>query len=120
MIGNSFIERISDGIAETRRLPQTHPIHVLGRKKMSMFTFLQVVCLGGLWAFKQNPATSIFFPSVIGMLIAIRGLILPKFLSEEELVALGDPTPQRSKSKSKQQIVEKLENEYQELATETS
>jgi len=120
MIGNSFIERIGDGIAETRRLPQTHPINVLGRKKMNIFTSIQVVCLGGLWAFKQNPATSIFFPSVIGMLIAIRGLILPKFLSEEELVALGDPTPQRSKSKSKQQIVEKLEDEYQELASEIS
>ena len=78
---------------------------------MNIFTSLQVACLGGLWAFKQNPATAIFFPSVIGMLIAIRGLILPKFFSEEELVALGDPTPKRSKSK--QQIEEKLEQQQQ-------
>ena len=112
MIGNSFIERIGDAFAETKRLPKKHPINLLGRKKMNIFTSLQVACLGGLWAFKQNPATAIFFPSVIGMLIAIRGLILPKFFSEEELVALGDPTPKRSKSK--QQIEEKLEQQQQQ------
>ena len=79
---------------------------------MNIFTSLQVACLGALWAFKQNSATEIFFPSVIGMLIAIRGLILPRFFSEEELVALGDPTPKRSKSK--RQTEEKLETEQQQ------
>mmetsp|Transcript_5379 Transcript_5379/g.11716 ORF Transcript_5379/g.11716 Transcript_5379/m.11716 type:complete len:758 (-) Transcript_5379:48-2321(-) len=98
MSGNSFIERMGDGLAERRRLPKKHPIHLLGRKKMNMFTFLQATCLIGLWTFKQNPATAIFFPSVIGMLIAIRALALPRFFSEEELVALGDPTPKRSKT----------------------
>ena len=112
MIGNNFIERIGDGFAETRRLPKDHPIKLLGRKKMNIFTSLQVACLGALWAFKQNSATAIFFPSVIGMLIAIRGLILPRFFSEEELVALGDPTPKRSKSK--RQTEEKLETEQQQ------
>ena len=112
MIGNNFIERIGDGFAETRRLPKEHPIKLLGRKKMNIFTSLQVACLGALWAFKQNSATAIFFPSVIGALIAIRGLILPRFFTEEELVALGDPTPKRSKSK--QQIEEKLEIEQQQ------
>lgn len=112
MIGNNFIERIGDGFAETRRLPKEHSIKLLGRKKMNIFTSLQVACLGALWSFKQNSATAIFFPSVIGALIAIRGLILPRFFSEEELVALGDPTPKRSKSK--QQIEEKLEIERQQ------
>jgi hypothetical protein len=60
---------------------------------MNMFTALQACCLAGLWQFKQNSATAIFFPGVIGVLMAIRSFILPRFFSEEEFVALGDPTP---------------------------
>jgi len=52
-----------------------------------------VACLVGLWMFKQNSATAIFFPSVIGFLMFLRSLILPKFFSEAELCDLGDPTP---------------------------
>lgn len=98
MIGNSFIERLGDGFAEKTRLPKDHPINLLGRKKMNLFTTLQVLCLVGLWTFKSNPATAIFFPSVIGMLIALRGLVIPRFFTEDELVALGDPSPKRSKA----------------------
>ena len=93
MTGNTFLKRIKDGCAEKKRLPDDHPINVLGRKKMNIFTSVQVLCLIGLWTFKQNSATAIFFPSVIGMLMAIRSFILPRFFSEEEFIALGDPSP---------------------------
>ena len=93
MTGNTFLRRILDSISEKSRLGPEHPIHVLGRKKMNMFTALQACCLAGLWQFKQNSATAIFFPGVIGVLMAIRSFVLPRFFSEEEFVALGDPTP---------------------------
>jgi len=94
MTGNTFLRRIPGAFAERKRLPIGHPIHIIGRKKMNAFTALQICCLAGLWAFKQNSATAIFFPSVIGMLMMIRSFILPRFFSEKELVALGDPTPE--------------------------
>jgi len=93
MTGNSFLVRIKDSIAEKNRLPENHPIQVLGKTKMNLFTAIQAACLMGLWAFKQNPATSIFFPSAIGLLMLIRAFVLPKFFTEEELTSLGDPTP---------------------------
>lgn len=93
MSGNSFFQRVRDSIAEKSRLSRDHPIYTLGRKRMNWFTAIQVACLAGLWAFKQNASTAIFFPSVIGMLMIIRGLILPKVFSETELRALGDATP---------------------------
>lgn len=100
MTGNTFLKRIKDMFAESQRLPEDHCIHLLGRKKMSIYTLLQIVCLMGLWAFKSNSATSIFFPSVIGVLMAIRGFVLPRYFSEEEFIALGDKTPKRLGSKS--------------------
>lgn len=93
MSGNTFLQRVRDSIAEKSRLPDDHPIHVLGRKRMNWFTATQIACLAGLWAFKQNASTAIFFPSVIGLLMVIRGLVLPKFFNETELRALGDGTP---------------------------
>ena len=95
MSGNSFLQRIRDMFIEKNRLPEDHPIQMLGRKRMSIFTIIQVFCLVGLWTFKQNPSTAIFFPSVIGMLMVIRSKILPKFFTEDELVELGDPTPSK-------------------------
>lgn len=93
MSGNSFLRRVRDSFVEKSRLPEDHPIRFIGRRKTNIFTIVQVICLIGLWAFKQNSSTAIFFPGVIGLLIAIRGFILPKFFSEEELIDLGDPTP---------------------------
>jgi solute carrier family 4 (anion exchanger) protein 1 len=93
MTGNTFLKRIRDTLVERKRLPVGHPVHVLGRKKVNIFTALQICCLWMLWGFKQNPNTAMFFPGVIGILIAIRLLVLPRFFTEKELVALGDPTP---------------------------
>ena len=95
MSGNSFLQRIRDTFVETNRLPEDHPVKSLGRGRMALFTAIQAVCLGGLWAFKQNPSTAIFFPGVIGLLMVIRSEALPKIFSEEELMELGDPTPSK-------------------------
>ena len=93
MTGNTFLKRIRDTFVEPKRLPVGHPVHLIGRKKVNVFTSLQLFCLWMLWAFKQNPNTAMFFPGVIGILIAIRLIILPRFYTENELLALGDPAP---------------------------
>ena len=93
MKGNSFLQRIRDTFVEKKRLLEDNPIRMLGRKRTALFTVIQSLCLMGLWAFKQNPSTAIFFPSAIGMLMVIRIFVLPKIFDEEELVELGDPTP---------------------------
>jgi len=93
MTGNSFLGRIKQAFAEPARLPKDHPINILGRKKMNTFTAIQIMCLASLWTFKQNSATAMFFPAVISVLMVIRSWILPRFFSEEEFIALGDPTP---------------------------
>ncbi|EJK64068.1 hypothetical protein THAOC_15235 [Thalassiosira oceanica] len=93
MTGNTFFKRITDSIAERSRLPDKHPILVLGRNKMNAYTGVQVLCLLGLFGFKQIPAITIFFPAMIGVLMSIRSFILPNFFSEKEFVALGDETP---------------------------
>lgn len=93
MSGNSFLQRLRDMFVETKRLPDDHPIRYIGRSKTIAFTLVQVSCLLGLWAFKQNSLTAMLFPSVIGMLMVIRRFVLPKYFTEDELNDLGDPSP---------------------------
>lgn len=93
MSGNSFLARIRDSIAERRRLPADHPIKVVGRRKVNIFTSIQLGLLFLLWKFKEYPSTAMFFPSVIGLLMLIRSFLLPRYFTEKEFVALGDPTP---------------------------
>jgi len=80
-------------MSEKTRLPFDHPVNKVGRKVMNGYTLIQLVALGILWAFKSNSSTAIFFPSVIGFLIALRSWVLPKIFTEEELVSLGDASP---------------------------
>lgn len=95
MSGNSFLQRVRDSFVENTRLPEDHPVQTIGRRRMGLFTLIQVFCLMGLWAFKSNPPTAIFFPSVIGLLMGIRAIALPKIFTEYELTELGDPTPSK-------------------------
>ena len=99
MSGNSFLQRVRDCFVEENRLPDDHPIRYIGRTKTNIFTATQIACLIGLWKFKQNSATAIFFPSVIGFLMLIRSYLLPKVFTEDELVDLGDPTPDMNEPK---------------------
>jgi len=88
MSGNAFLRRIKDILAETKRLPNDHEIVKVGKPVALKYTLVQVLCLGTLWALKQNKATSFFFPSLIGVLIATRLLILPKLFTDIELEGL--------------------------------
>uniref|UniRef100_A0A7S1FU71 Bicarbonate transporter-like transmembrane domain-containing protein n=1 Tax=Corethron hystrix TaxID=216773 RepID=A0A7S1FU71_9STRA len=90
MTGNTFCQRIREAFVERRRLPKEHPVQVLGKKKMNVYTFLQVLCLWGLWEFKQHAISAIFFPSVIGVLMFIRAKVLVKFFSDKDFEILDD------------------------------
>jgi len=88
MTGNGFLGRLKSVWAEKAKLPEDHPVRAAGRGAALRYTAVQAACLGGLWALKMNPATALYFPSVIGVLMGIRIWILPHLFSEEELKAL--------------------------------
>mmetsp|Transcript_20828 Transcript_20828/g.31039 ORF Transcript_20828/g.31039 Transcript_20828/m.31039 type:complete len:377 (-) Transcript_20828:216-1346(-) len=95
MTGNTFLQRVKAIFISSENLPDDHPVHIVGRRKMNGYTILQFLCLYGIFAFKQCSQTAIFFPSVIGVLMMIRGFVLPKFFSEPEFIALKDETPKK-------------------------
>uniref|UniRef100_A0A0N5AKE2 Anion exchange protein n=1 Tax=Syphacia muris TaxID=451379 RepID=A0A0N5AKE2_9BILA len=63
------------------------PISVIHR-----FTFFQVACLGVLWTVKSIKATSISFPIMLVVMVAVRKF-MEKFFTEKDLKYLDDKMP---------------------------
>ncbi len=90
MTGNTFLQRIKGAFFDKSMLPEESPFKRLGRTTVNKFTSLQLACLSILWALKSNPATGMFFPSVIGLLILTRSALVPRLFSKEEIAELDD------------------------------
>ncbi len=90
MTGNTFLQRCKGAFFDKSMLPEDSPFKRLGRTTVNKFTAIQVGCLGILWSLKSNPATGMFFPSVIGLLILTRSLIVPRLFSKEEIAELDE------------------------------
>jgi hypothetical protein len=88
MRGNTFLQRIKGLLWDRSMLPEDSVFRLLGRRRVNQFTALQVLCLGILWTLKSNPATGMFFPSVIGLLIITRKFLIPKLFTEKEIAVL--------------------------------
>jgi len=88
MTGNQFLQRIKLLFLDPELAPASSPIRQVAPKEVHGFTALQLVCLAALWALKINPKTSLFFPSVIASLLAIRSLLARRLFSERALSVL--------------------------------
>merc|ERR1712070_1304348 len=100
--GNELFERIGLWfIWEESKYPQYPYIKTLqaseqsSMKRVHVFTFLHLVCLGILYALKSIKAVAVVFPFFIASLVGVRALFR-KFFTEEELEALdghGEESP---------------------------
>lgn len=88
MTGNQFLQRIKLLFLDPEMAPPSSPIKKVSPREVHGFTALQLVCLAALWALKVNPKTSLFFPSVIASLLAIRSLLARRLFSERALDVL--------------------------------
>ncbi|XP_070249018.1 band 3 anion transport protein [Myotis yumanensis] len=72
--------------------PKYHPdVPYVKRVKtwrMHLFTFIQIICLAGLWAVKSFPTTSLALPFVLILTVPLRRLLLPLIFRNLELQCL--------------------------------
>ena len=92
MSGNQFLGRSKALLLDTKRLDPTDTVEraivELGRGKVLKFTAVQAGCLATLWLLKLNKATAMVFPSVIGVLLALRAIFIPRFFAARELLQM--------------------------------
>merc|ERR1712032_1195946 len=100
--GNELFERIALWfIWDESKFPQYPYVKTLQKsedssmKRIHIFTFLQLVCLGILYALKSIKAVAVVFPFFIAALVGVRAAFR-KIFTEEELEALdghGEESP---------------------------
>jgi hypothetical protein len=90
MSGNTFMQRVKGALQDKSMMAPDSPFRLLGRWTVNKFTGIQLACLAILWTLKSNPATGMFFPSVIGLLMVVRNYVVPKLFKKEEIELLDD------------------------------
>ena len=79
-------------LARDRRLtPRSHPLLRCPRAKLWLFVIVELIGFGATFAITQTVA-AVGFPVFIFALIPVRALLLPKWLTPQELALLDEPT----------------------------
>ena len=93
LAGNGITQKLIFLFKDSRLTSPNHPLNnkALRRSRVWLFVIIELVGFGATFAITQTVA-AVGFPVVIFALIPVRAMLLPKWLSREELVALDGPT----------------------------
>ncbi|KHJ88221.1 anion exchange protein [Oesophagostomum dentatum] len=90
--GIQLFDRILLLLMPMKYQPDTIYIRHVPIKKIHLFTAFQVGCLAVLWTVKSIKSTSISFPIMLVVMVAVRKL-MEKFFTKTDLKYLDDPMP---------------------------
>ena len=88
MATNQFWNRINMLFMESSKLPREPYTAYMETRRMHMFTAIQILLFGLLYAIKAIKKIAIAFPLVIACCIPIRLYLLPKIFTKEELIMI--------------------------------
>lgn len=89
MRGNDFLARLPMLFLDSGS-PRRGIMCNIEPNKVHAFTMLQAACLSVMWCMRSVPATALFFPSVILVLVFVRLRLAPRLFSKEELLELDE------------------------------
>ncbi|KAK4188192.1 HCO3 transporter family-domain-containing protein [Podospora australis] len=90
--GNGITLKLLFLLRDERLTPANHPLKRIKRRSaVWMFVIIELVGFGATFAITQTVA-AVGFPIFIFLLIPVRALVLPRWLSAEELGVLDEPT----------------------------
>ena len=93
LAGNGITQKLIFLCKDSRLTSPNHPLNnkALRRSRVWLFVVIELIGFGATFAITQTVA-AVGFPVVIFALIPVRALLLPKWLSSQELAALDGPT----------------------------
>ncbi|KAK3949689.1 HCO3 transporter family-domain-containing protein [Pseudoneurospora amorphoporcata] len=93
LAGNGITQKLIFLFKDSRLTSPNHPLNnkALRRSRVWLFVIIELIGFGATFAITQTVA-AVGFPVFIFALIPVRAVLLPKWLSKEELAALDGPT----------------------------
>ena len=102
--GNQLIDRCVLLVSSPSEAPKSMaPYSHLHWQRVHLYTFVQLTCLAACWGMRFTGPFALAFPLVVVGFIPLRLLVLPRFFSEDELLALdaeGEPEQNGESSSS--------------------
>ncbi|VDK65269.1 unnamed protein product [Onchocerca ochengi] len=93
MLGLQFIQRIAMLFMPIKYQPDYIWLRLVRMKRVHLFTFFQILSIGGLFAVKYTKTFSMLFPLMLVLMVFIRMFFMAKVFTKQELLALDDPVP---------------------------
>lgn len=94
LAGNGITQKLIFLCKDSQLTSPNHPLNnttLIRRNRVWLFVVIELVGFGATFAITQTVA-AVGFPVFIFALIPVRAMLLPKWLSKEELAALDGPT----------------------------
>ncbi|KAJ4408661.1 hypothetical protein N0V85_004204 [Neurospora sp. IMI 360204] len=93
LAGNGITQKLIFLFKDSRLTSPNHPLNnkALRRSRVWLFVIIELIGFGATFAITQTVA-AVGFPVFIFALIPVRAVLLPKWLSREELAVLDGPT----------------------------
>ncbi|KAK3494062.1 HCO3 transporter family-domain-containing protein [Neurospora crassa] len=93
LAGNGITQKLIFLCKDSRLTNPNHPLNnkALRRSRVWLFVIIELIAFGATFAITQTVA-AVGFPVFIFALIPVRAVLLPRWLSKEELAVLDGPT----------------------------
>lgn len=85
---NEFFLRFLMFFRQPSKYPKCPQTEYVEHSKMHLFTLIQIVLFGGMYAIKSIKSIALLFPIILALCIPIRSFILPRIFDEKSLVFL--------------------------------
>ncbi|KJH42853.1 HCO3- transporter family protein [Dictyocaulus viviparus] len=93
LLGQQFVQRIALLFTSVKHQPDYSWLRSVRMRRVHLFTLLQLLSIGALFAVKHTKAISMIFPLMLVFMVLIRMYILERIFTRFELASLDDLLP---------------------------
>ncbi|KAE9551138.1 hypothetical protein FO519_005647 [Halicephalobus sp. NKZ332] len=93
LLGQQFVQRITLLFMPVKHQPDYTWLRTVRMKRVHLFTVIQILSIGALFAVKYAKTISMVFPMMLIFMVIIRMYLLERVFTRNELVALDDLVP---------------------------
>ncbi|CAJ0602477.1 unnamed protein product [Cylicocyclus nassatus] len=112
LLGQQFVQRIGLLFMSVKNQPDYVWLRTVRMRRVHLFTVIQLLSIGALFAIKYTKYISMMFPLMLVVMVLLRMFVLEKIFTQVELSALDDMlpsfkqvvNPRRNRRKNKEMV----------------
>eukprot|EP00566_Odontella_aurita_P008076 CAMPEP_0113546980 /NCGR_PEP_ID=MMETSP0015_2-20120614/12103_1 /TAXON_ID=2838 /ORGANISM="Odontella" /LENGTH=659 /DNA_ID=CAMNT_0000447487 /DNA_START=176 /DNA_END=2155 /DNA_ORIENTATION=+ /assembly_acc=CAM_ASM_000160 len=107
--GNEIWERITFCFILPKKRPAVAVVRNVKWRTVQLFTFVQVLCAGTIFAIAQFASFGYIYPALLAVLVPLRSYVLTRFFSKEDLKHLDPSDESEEEYHEEQRLIKEAE-----------